>query len=90
MIDLAMYGKNAESLNTLEGCWHAYSPPTTPFPGLLLGTGAEDYPESAFYFNSGPWRGPTSGLTVWQPGTDISRVSFYKLVRALPSRDLLP
>jgi hypothetical protein len=35
------------------------------FPGsFLLGTGAEDYPESAYYFNAGPYRGPTSGLTV--------------------------
>ena len=47
MIDIAMYGKGYTSLNTLEGCWHAYSPPTTPYPGsFLLGTGAEDYPES--------------------------------------------
>jgi hypothetical protein len=37
-------------------CWHAYSPPDTPFPGsFLLGTGAEDYPESAYYFNAGPY-----------------------------------
>ena len=65
-------------LVTLEGCWHAYSPPTAPFPGLLLGTGAEDYPESAYYFNAGPWRGPTSGLTVWDLGEE-NRIAFYKL-----------
>ena len=65
-------------LVTLEGCWHAYSPPTAPFPGLLLGTGAEDYPESAYYFNAGPWRGPTSGLTVWALGEE-NRIAFYKL-----------
>lgn len=27
MIDITMYGAGAGSLNTLEGCWHAYSPP---------------------------------------------------------------
>eukprot|EP00035_Acanthoeca_spectabilis_P004900 m.107915 g.107915 ORF g.107915 m.107915 type:complete len:358 (-) comp12779_c0_seq2:1181-2254(-) len=80
MIDITMYGAGAESLNTLEGCWHAYSPPDTPFPGsFVLGTGAEDYPESAFYFNAGPYRGPTSGLTVMKPGANLSLVSFYKL-----------
>ena len=105
MIDIHMYGPGASSLNTLEGCWHAYSPPTVPFPGsFLLGTGAEDYPESAYYFNagarhahpihtsrrllqsvcltvlSGPYRGPTSGLTVMEkPSSNQSLVSFYKL-----------
>ena len=80
MIDIRMYGHGAGSLNTLEGCWHAYSPPATPFPGsFLLGTGAEDYPESAYYFNAGPYRGPTSGLTVMAPGDQLSLVSFYKL-----------
>ena len=54
MIDLRLYGPGAGSLNSLEGCWHAHTPPSTPFPGsFLLGTGAEDYPESAYYFNSG-------------------------------------
>lgn len=69
------------SLNSLEGCFHAYLTPSTPFPGMLLGTGTEDYPESAFYFNSGPYRGPTSGLTVFEPGSGDtpSHVSFYKL-----------
>ena len=39
MIDIIMYGPGAGSLNTLEGCWHAYSPPSVPFPGsFLLGT----------------------------------------------------
>jgi len=43
MIDIVMYGRGATSLNTLEGCWHYYSPPNVPFPGsFLLGTGAEE------------------------------------------------
>ena len=44
--------------------------------------GAEDYPESAYYFNAGPYRGPTSGLTVMEKsdGKDgLSLVSFFKL-----------
>jgi len=46
---------------------------------LLLGTGSEDYPESAYYFNAGPYRGPTSGLTVWETSATLSHISFYKL-----------
>jgi len=71
------------TLNSLEGCWHAYFPGTqyAEWPGLLLGTGAEDYPESAYYFNAGPYRGSTSGLTVMEPKVEdgISKISFYKL-----------
>jgi len=81
MIDLSSFDKG--SLNSLEGCWHAYFPGTqyAQFPGLLLGTGSEDYPESAYYFNAGPYRGPTSGLTIFAPNekNGISRISFYKL-----------
>jgi len=82
MIDLSTYDNG--TLNSLEGCWHAYFPGTqyAQWPGLLLGTGAEDYPESAYYFNAGPYRGPTSGLTVFAPAPNhngISRISFYKL-----------
>jgi len=81
MIDLVTDDNG--TLNSLEGCWHAYFPGTqyAQYPGLLLGTGAEDYPESAYYFNAGPYRGPTSGLTVFVRGKNpgASRISFYKL-----------
>jgi len=81
MIDITT--KDNGTLNSLEGCWHAYLPgtPYAQWPGLLLGTGSEDYPESAYYFNAGPYRGPTSGLTVLNRGNDTrpSVISFYKL-----------
>lgn len=80
MIDISSTDKG--SLNSLEGCWHAYMPPNAPYPGLLLGTGAEDYPESAFYFNAGLFKGPTSGLSVMSVGNatqPVSRISFFKL-----------
>ena len=87
MLDLS--SADSGSLNSLEGCWHAFNSPATQsgpgfpsaYPGLVIGTGAEDYPESAYYFNAGPYRGPTSGLTVMRPGSKTvpSRVSFYKL-----------
>lgn len=80
MIDLTMYGTNAVNTNSLEGCWRGYEPPTAPFPGtIMLGTGAEDYPESAYYFNAGPYHGSTSGMSVFTTSPELSRVSFYKL-----------
>jgi len=80
MIDMWLFGPHADQTNSLEGCWHFFSPPDAPFPGLLLGTGAEDYPESAYYFNAGKYLGPTSGLSVWDiQSPTLSHVSFYKL-----------
>jgi len=81
MIDISSFDNG--TLNSLEGCWHVYLPgtPYAAWPGLVVGTGAEDYPESAYYFNAGLYRGPTSGLTVFKPsqGTGHSRISFYKI-----------
>ncbi len=34
---------SAGNLNTLEGCYHLYSPYSASFPGMLLSTGTEDY-----------------------------------------------
>jgi len=47
----------------LEGCVHGYFDGKTEFPGVLLGTGTEDYFNSAFYFNGGQYRQPTTGFT---------------------------
>jgi len=51
------------NLNFLEGCFHAYTPHDQVFPGTLISTGTEDYYDSAWYFNAGPFRMPVSGLT---------------------------
>jgi len=82
MIEISTYDNG--TLNSLEGCWHAFLPGTqyTQYPGLVLGTGSEDYPESAYYFNAGPYRGPTSGLTIMERAnstTHYSNISFYKI-----------
>ena len=79
MIDMILYGPHAGDTNSLEGCWRGYEPPSTPFPGtIMLGTGGEDYPESAYYFNAGLFRGLTSGLSVFNTSPELSRISFYK------------
>jgi hypothetical protein len=53
----------APNLNTLEACYHWYSPYDTPFPGTLLSTGTEDFFDSAYYFNGGQFHLPVSGFT---------------------------
>lgn len=44
-----MHAIAVESTNTSfwEGCYHLFTPHATPFPGVLLGTGMEDYFDSA-------------------------------------------
>ena len=65
---MQLYGPGAGSLNSLEGCWHFHSPPTTPFPGsFLLGTGAEDYPESAYCECASVWRAHSTTPAHTQP-----------------------
>lgn len=49
--------------NFLEGCYHFYSPADEKWPGLLLSSGTEDYFDSAYYFDAGPYHLPVSGLT---------------------------
>ena len=48
----------------MEGCYHLFTPvDTTPWPGQLLSTGMEDYYDSAFYFDGGPFHAPVAGST---------------------------
>ena len=49
--------------NFMEGCVRMFSPPEQPWPGLLLSTGMEDYYDSAYYFDGGPFHAPVSGVT---------------------------
>ena len=36
---------------------------TQSFPGLVLSSGTEDYFDSAYYFDGGPFHAPVSGVT---------------------------
>jgi len=67
--------------NYVEGCWHLFTEASTPWPGVVLGTGIEDYFDSAYWFCALGGQGaclfahPTSGLlhfsrTAWN-GTDL-------------------
>jgi hypothetical protein len=56
--------------NFMEGCYHFYSPPAEPWPGLLLSSGTEDYFDSAFYFDAGEYYLPVAGLTHYATARD--------------------
>jgi len=48
--------------NFMEGCYHWILPGNT-YPGILLASGTEDYFDSGWYFNAGPFKFPVSGLS---------------------------
>jgi len=67
----------SNNLNFLEGCYHQYSPYNQVFPGTVLSTGTEDYFDSGWYFNAGPFAFPVAGMTHLTVG-DIAEVSAYR------------
>ena len=54
---------SSASFNFWEGCYRMHTPHDAPWPGLVLSTGMEDYFDSAFGFNAGAFRLPSSGCT---------------------------
>jgi len=68
----------SNNLNFLEGCYHQYSPYNQPFPGTVLSTGTEDYFDSGWYFNAGPFAFPVAGLTHMSNAAGSSEVSAYR------------
>mmetsp|Transcript_29972 Transcript_29972/g.86021 ORF Transcript_29972/g.86021 Transcript_29972/m.86021 type:complete len:405 (+) Transcript_29972:82-1296(+) len=70
----------------IEGCWHLLRTAQEEFPGLVVGTGLEDYFNSAYYFgaDSGDPVGtmfstPLSGLTLFNRSSDgYERISAYR------------
>merc|ERR1719181_1691836 len=61
----------------IEGCWQFYRQAAEKFPGLVVGTGVEDYFDSGYYFgaDSGDPLGtgfntPLSGLTFFDRTKD--------------------
>ena len=75
MVTLAVESGNAQSL---EGCIHAYFDGKNEFPGVVLGTGAEDYFDSAFFFNGGPFHFPSTGVTHLDTNSSTLTWSAYR------------
>ena len=70
----------------VEGCWQFYRSEAEPFPGLVVGTGLEDYFDSAFYFgaDTGLQRGvrfanAMAGLPFFQRDGVTERISAYRM-----------
>jgi len=53
----------AANYGVLEGCYHAFTDGFWDFPGILLSTGTEDYYDSAWYFDVGPFHSDVAGYT---------------------------
>jgi len=77
----------------IEGCWRLHRQANEPFPGLIIGTGVEDYFDSGFYFgaDSGDKLGTLfsnalSGLTQFErtDNNTIERLSAYRFHTADP------
>ena len=69
----------------IEGCWNFHPTATTPYPGIVVGTGVEDYFDSGYYFgaDSGDAVGvlfanALSGLTLFQRAAPYERLSAYR------------
>ena len=66
----------------IEGCFQFYSTAKTPFPGMVVGTGVEDFFDSAFYFEAATqfgaqtFAGAQTGLT-FPIGPTRARLSGY-------------
>jgi hypothetical protein len=74
---------DSESSNTIEGCVRAFTPAASPFPGILLSTGFEDYYASAWGFVAGAFTAPFSGVTYWTSPGNL-RVGAYRIHTADP------
>jgi len=82
MVTLAAESGN---LNFLEGCVHAYFDGKNEFPGVVLGTGTEDYFDSAWYFNAGEFHLPVSGFTHLAQNSTYVAWSAYRFHDSDPS-----
>ncbi len=54
---------SSASIDFIEGCYHAYTEYDQSFPGIGISTGTEDYFDSAFTFDAGPFHFEVSGFT---------------------------
>jgi hypothetical protein len=86
MTTLAVNNGGTGGLNFLEGCFHMFDPIDAPFPGTVLSTGTEDYYDSGWYFNAGPFHMPVSGLTHIKTEKNVTEWSAYRFHEMDPVR----
>jgi hypothetical protein len=59
--------------NYIEGCWHLYRSHDEPWPGLIVGTGFEDFYNSAYWF--GAASGYPNGILYAQAESGLTHFS---------------
>jgi hypothetical protein len=71
--------------NYIEGCWHLYPEANSSFPGIVLGTGFEDFYDSAYWFSAAtsvgasvPFLHPSAGLTHFSRANNVEEVGAYR------------
>eukprot|EP01023_Acetabularia_acetabulum_P044717 TRINITY_DN45048_c0_g1_i1.p3 TRINITY_DN45048_c0_g1~~TRINITY_DN45048_c0_g1_i1.p3 ORF type:complete len:131 (-),score=18.46 TRINITY_DN45048_c0_g1_i1:244-636(-) len=69
----------------MEGCWHLYQDEQELFPGVILGTGLEDFFDSGYGFSINDhfplgvrWSHATSGFTHFNATDSVETLSAYK------------
>jgi len=85
-------GGSAAGGGYIEGCWQFYGSWNASFPGVVVGTGVEDYFDSSYYFGADTFlkqgqlsSSPLSGLTVFNRSADgHERLSAYRVHAADP------
>jgi len=91
-VETMPYGGDQAGSGYIEGCTQFYSSANEPYPGLVVGTGVEDYFDSSYYFGADAGRfGPTThlqpalkfrhelaGITFFQREGGYERLSAYR------------
>ena len=69
----------------IEGCWQFYRQAAEQFPGLVVGTGLEDYFDSSFYFGADtalqrgvPFTNAVAGVPYFNRDGLVERISAYR------------
>lgn len=85
-------GGPEEGGDFIEGCWNFYRQANESYPGLVVGTGVEDYFESSYYFSADTPPGlprlftnPVAGVTTFERTKDgYERISAYRFHNSDP------
>ena len=85
-LNVLSVNNSGHGVGFLEGCPHLFDPPDQAWPGILLGSGTEDYFDSGWYFNAGEFRLPVAGETHMNQSKTAAEWSAYRLHEMDPLR----
>ena len=85
-LNVLAVNNSGHGVGFLEGCPHLFDPPDQAWPGILLGSGTEDYFDSGWYFNAGEFRLPVAGETHMVQNSSKAEWSAYRMHEMDPLR----